>query len=206
MEKLKNNKWLQLAVVYTRYAIGGAFVYASLIKIKGQRFTTESGALNPIDSAWHLFETLYQSGLYWKFIGVAQLLTGFLLMTQRYAKLGAVLYLPVIANVFVITISYYFANTPVITGSILFANILLIVWDWNELKVLVNQKPLYDISKRLEKEKIWEVIGLILFMFTFVLKSFQDNLILWGGVCFLIGLFGLVIALFKRKSVILKHL
>lgn len=201
MGKLKNNIWLQLVVIYTRYAIGGAFVYASLIKIKGQRFTIESGAFNPIDSAWHFFETLYQSGLYWKFIGFAQLLSGFLLMTQRYAKLGAILNLPVIANVFVITISYYFANTPVITGLILLANILLIVWDWNELKVLVNQKPLFDISKRLEKEKIWEVIGLILFLFTVVLRSVQDNIILWGGVCLLIGSFGLVIMLSKRKFV-----
>ena len=38
-QRLKNSLLLQLGVIYTRYLVGGAFVFASLIKIKGQRFT-----------------------------------------------------------------------------------------------------------------------------------------------------------------------
>ncbi len=126
MNKLKNKIWAQIFIIYTRYLIGGAFVFASLIKIKGTRFTTESGEFNPINSAWHFFETMYQSGLYWRFIGVGQLIAGFLLMTQRYAKLGALVNLPIILNIFIITLSYYFAFTPVITGLMLLANLALI--------------------------------------------------------------------------------
>lgn len=138
MNGLKEKIVPQILIIYIRYLLGGAFVFASLIKIKGLRFTSESGALEPIGSAWHFFETMYQSGLYWKFIGMAQLIAGFLLMTQRFSKLGALINLPIILNVFIITLSYYFAYTPVITGSMLFANLLLIIWEWNEIKILCN--------------------------------------------------------------------
>lgn len=127
MNRFKQRLFHQLFIIYTRYLIGGAFVFASLIKIKGTRFTSESGESNPIDSAWHFFETLYQSGLYWQFIGISQLIAGFVLMTQRYSKLGAILNFPIILNIFVVTLSYYFAYTPVITGPILLANFLLII-------------------------------------------------------------------------------
>ena len=111
MNNLKKKLWSQIFIIYTRYLIGSAFVFASLVKISGKRFTAESGAANAIDSAWHFFETMYASGLYWKFIGWAQLLSGLLLMTQRFSKLGALLNLPIIGNIFVITLSYYFAYT-----------------------------------------------------------------------------------------------
>ncbi|MGB3468570.1 MAG: hypothetical protein WBA74_25020, partial [Cyclobacteriaceae bacterium] len=63
MRNLKNHFFLQVCIIYTRYLVGGTFVFASIVKIKGQRFTGSSGAENSIDSAWHFFETLYQSGL-----------------------------------------------------------------------------------------------------------------------------------------------
>lgn len=87
----KQKIWLQIAIIYTRYLIGGAFVFASLIKIKGERFTNVKGAGSPFHSPEHFFETLYQSGVYWQFLGLMQLLAGLLLMTQRYALLGALL-------------------------------------------------------------------------------------------------------------------
>ncbi|WP_106793040.1 hypothetical protein [Aquimarina sp. Aq78] len=200
MNNIKEKLWLQVFIIYTRYMIGGAFVFASLIKIKGKRFTSVSGASEPIDTAWHFFETMYQSGLYWKFIGVGQLIAGCLLMTQKYAKLGALLNLPIITNIFIITLSYYFAYTPVITGLILLANILLILWDWNELKVIINLPPIFDKNKRFEKDKIWKITGITLFLFTFIYRILVDGYdpFFWAGVCFLVGIVGLIIGL-KRK-------
>lgn len=198
--KFKQKVWLQIFIIYTRYLIGAAFVFASVIKIKGNRFTAESGADNPIDSAWHFFETMYASGLYWKFIGIAQLLAGFLLMTQRYARLGALLNLPIITNIFIITLSYYFAFTPVITGLMLLANLMLIFWDWNELKVIINLEPTLETKKRLEHNSIWIYIGLILFAFTAIFRFFDlRNMGIWFIGCFLTGLIGLIIGYRKRK-------
>lgn len=202
MNRIKEKILLQIFIIYTRYLIGGAFVFASLIKIKGNRFTSESGELSPINSAWHFFETMYQSGLYWKFIGVGQLIAGFLLMTQRYSKLGAILMLPIILNIFMITLSYDFAYTPLITGLMLLANLLLILWEWDELKILMNLTPDIDKNFRLEKDLVWQTIGLVLFMFTFMYRILVDNYNIgfWIITCTVIGLVGLAIGLHKERK------
>ncbi len=202
MDRIKKKVLPQIFIIYTRYLIGGAFVFASLIKIKGNRFTSESGELDPINSAWHFFETMYQSGLYWKFIGIAQLIAGFLLMTQRYSKLGALINLPIILNIFVITLSYYFAYTPVITGLMLMANLLLIIWEWNEIKILFNFVPNIDKSLRLEKDYFWQIIGLTLFFFTFTYRLLVNkyNIGFWIISCFLIGFIGLIIGLYRERK------
>jgi len=202
MQKIKTYIWTQIFIIYTRYLIGGAFVFASIIKIKGKRFTTDSGASNPIDSAWHFFETMYQSGLYWKFIGVGQLIAGMLLMTQRYSKLGALINLPIIVNIFVITLSYYFAYTPVVTGLMLLANLILILWEWNEIKILFNLQPVIDTDYRLEKDRWWQLIGLLLFSFTFLYRLIIDkyNIGFWFVICFTIGLVGLVNGVLRNKK------
>jgi hypothetical protein len=202
MHKIKEKIWLQIFIIYTRYLIGGAFVFASLIKIKGHRFTGESGALNPIDSAWHFFETMYQSGLYWKFIGISQLTAGFLLMTQKYSKLGALLNLPIVLNIFIITLSYYFAFTPVITGLMLLANLMLIVWEWDEIKILFNLEPKFNKNMRLEKDRLWQILGLMLFSFTFVYRISVEkyNIVFWLITCVLIGFLGLIIGLYRERK------
>lgn len=190
----KQKIWLQIAVIYTRYLIGGAFVFASLIKIKGQRFTNIPGAGSPFHSPEHLFETLYQSGLYWQFLGIMQLIAGMLLMTQRYALLGALLFLPIIANVFVITISYEFGYTDVITGAILLATVGLLVWDWNRLRIVFNQPVIILPTATFFERKLWEVVGLVLFLYTAVYRALTDhyNILLWFGVCVVVGVLGLL--------------
>jgi hypothetical protein len=200
MDRLKSLFLVQLFIIYTRYLIGGAFVFACIIKIKGKRFTTYSHEDAPLGSTMHFFEVLYQTGLYWQFIGWAQLLAGFFLMTQRYAKLGAVLNLPIILNVFVITISMEFGGTPVITGLMLLANLLLIVWHWGELRSLVNLPYLAASPDFEENKPIWAITGLLLFGFTAgyrVVYDFYDPF-LWSGVCFLIGLGAFLIRLLQR--------
>ena len=202
MHKLKSKILLQLLIIYTRYLIGAAFVFASVVKIQGKRFTTIDGINEPIDSAWHMFETLYQSGLWWKVMGLGQLIAGLLLMTQRYAKLGALMFLPIVANVFIITLSYDFRGTPVITGLMLIANIILVLWDWDELRVLVNKTSLKPQQNRFENMRIWEITGLALFLFTAIYRAGVTgyNIFLWVAVCFAIGLAGLILGIYKYKK------
>ena len=194
-QTLKHSLLLQLDVIYTRYLVGGAFVFASLIKIKGHRFTqiTDDGGGH---SVGHFFEMMYQSGLYWQFIGVAQCLAGLLLLTQRYAMLGALLFLAIIANIFVITISYDFAGTSVITGLMLLATLLLLAWDWNQLRVVVNRPARPEATSALYRSRLWEVVGLVLFAYTAGYRAFTDtyNFLLWFGVCVAVGSAGLLVA------------
>lgn len=199
---MKQKTFPQLFVIYLRYLIGFAFIFASLVKIQGLRFTTDSGAENPINSAWHFFETLYESGVYWRFIGIAQFITGTLLVTQRFAKLGAILFLPIIANVFVITISYDFRGTPIITGLMLLSTLFLIYWDWDALKILINKQPINSTEKRLENDPLWMYMGFAFILITIILKLFvnNQNIIFGFLLMFLIGLVGLIIGYRKRKK------
>ncbi|APZ46946.1 hypothetical protein BW723_11915 [Polaribacter reichenbachii] len=198
---MKQKTFPQLFVIYLRYLIGFAFIFASLVKIQGLRFTAESGAENPINSAWHFFETLYQSGLYWHFIGIAQCIAGTLLITQRFAKLGAIIFLPIIANVFVITISYDFRGTPIITGLMLLSSLFLIYWDWDSLKILINKKPTNSNIKRLENDKLWVTLGISLAIITIITKVFIFNRYISFAFLLMtiIGLVGLIVGYRKRK-------
>ena len=198
---MKQKTLPQLFIIYLRYLIGFAFIFSSIVKIQGLRFTADSGAENPINSAWHFFETLHQSGIYWRFLGIAQFITGSLLITQRFAKLGALLFLPIIANIFVITISYDFNGTPIITGLMLLSTILLLVWDWDSLKVLCNQKPTNSNRKRLENDPIWIYLGCIFIALTLVAKLIlNDERIIYAFLLFpIVGLIGLIIGYNRRK-------
>ena len=201
MRSLKQKIYIQLFIIYLQYLIGGAFVFAAIVKIKGERFTTLDGTNAPMNSPFHLFETLYQSGLYWKFLGIGQVVAGFLLMTQRYAKLGALMFLPIISNIFVITVSYDFKGTPVITGLMLLANILLVLWDWDELKILFNLTPEIENKNTWMNDKVWEITGLVLFIFDASYRFFTSgyNIFFWFGICCVIAFTGLVIGLKRRK-------
>ncbi|HMQ69834.1 MAG TPA: hypothetical protein PKC58_12690 [Ignavibacteria bacterium] len=201
IRSLRNKTLFQLMIIYTRYLIGGAFVFASIVKIRGERFTAVDGSDSPLNSPFHLLETLYRSGLYWEFLGYGQFIAGFFLMTQRYAKLGALMFLPIIANIFVITVSYGFTGTPYITGAMLLANIMLVLWDWDEIKILINITPVIENKNTWMHDKIWEITGLALFLFDTLYRFFTTgyNFFIWIGICFLIGLTGLVAGMRRRR-------
>lgn len=192
----------QLFIIYTRYLLGGAFVFASIVKIKGLRFTSLSGTDAAIHSPLHFFETMYQSGLYWQFIGVAQCVVGLLLLTQRYATLGAVLFLPIMTSIFVITISYDFAGTPIITGLMLLANLLLLAWDWPTLRVLVNLPVQAVPAPPRATTRLWEGVGAMLFAYTAGYRVYTEayNFLVWAGICALVGGLGLLTAWWLRRN------
>lgn len=198
---MKNNTYIQIFVIYLRYLLGFAFIFSSIVKIQGLPFTSESGAENPINSAWHYFETMYQSGIYWRSIGIAQFIAGSLLITQRYAKLGVITYLPIITNIFLVTISYEFRGTPIITGLMLLSTIFLMYWDWNTFKVFVNKEPRLESKKRLENDKIWQISGFIFLLLAPFPKFFTTSTVTISifFTLFIIGIITLIIGFKKRK-------
>lgn len=204
MRQLKNKIWLQIFIIYSRYLIGGAFVYSSIVKIKGLRFTSVDGSNYPINSPFHFFETMYQTGIYWQFLGWGQLIAGLLLMTQRYSKLGALLFVAIISNIFVITFSIPgFSGTPIVTGLMLLATLMLVIWDWDVIKILLNIPPDINSTKRLENLKTWEMTGLALFLVTVGVKVFNVNydFFVWGICCLLVSAIGFFIGLQNWKKI-----
>ncbi|GGE65613.1 DoxX-like protein [Pedobacter psychrotolerans] len=160
--RLRTNKNLNLFIYLTRYLIGFAFIPSGLTKLKGARFT-KAGTDTTIG---YFFEALYQTGTYWQFLGGIQLLAAFLLMSQRFATVGAILFLTIMGNIWVITMSMNFSGTYIITSLMLLANLMLIAWDWYKIKFM-----LYPDNFRYQDEKfivppikpIWITIGTLIF-------------------------------------------
>ena len=129
-----SHKWLKAFTVVTRVLIAVAFIPSGLTKALGHRFTV----LSPETPIGYFFEALYRTGFYWRFLGLCQLAAAILLLVPRTATVGALVFFPLILNIFVITVSLGFRGTPVITGLMLLANIYLLCWDYDKLKRLLR--------------------------------------------------------------------
>jgi uncharacterized membrane protein YphA (DoxX/SURF4 family) len=136
----KQQRWAQVFTTFTRVLLAIGFITSGLTKLLGNRFTV-LGTDTPIG---FFFEALYQTGFYWQFIGGCQLLAALLLLIPRIATIGALIYLPIILNIFVVTISLHFRGTPIITGLMLLATIYLLIWDYAKWHGLFRQNSVVD--------------------------------------------------------------
>lgn len=171
IDNLKKLVFFKLTTIYLRYLIGFAFVFASIVKIKGERFTTL-----PTDTpVGYFFEAMYQSGFYWQFLGWSQFIAGALLMTQRFATIGAMMFFPIILNVTLITHAVNFGTgTPTVTTLMLLGTAFLLVWDYrkwvilflpdHQIKLDLTQTP----EDRFMTHPIWIITGFIFLVLTIV--------------------------------------
>ena len=104
---ITSNRWLQLFTVFTRCLLAVAFVQPSITKILHKPFTTLPDS-NPVGA---YFNALYNTGFYYEFIGWSQLTAAVLLLFPRTAHIGALMFLPIIANIAVLTTSVGFVGT-----------------------------------------------------------------------------------------------
>lgn len=128
-DESKRNRWLRGFAVFCRIALALGFVPAGIVKVAGERFT----ALPSNHPLGHLFDALYVTGYYYRFIGVGQLTAALLLLVPRTALLGAILYFPIILNICVLAYAVRFEGTR-ITTLMLLADLFLLVWDYDRLK------------------------------------------------------------------------
>ena len=204
MRTNQTNLWI---IVHLRYLLGLAFFPSGMTKLLGHRFTQISTD-SPIG---YFFEALYQSGFYWNFLGLAQLAAGILLMTQRFALLGALDFFAILTNVWLITISLSFKGTWIITSLMMIAVLILLIWDYKKLLPLVSSKKIQTIESFPEADKIWIISGIV-YSFSFIILSlinpFQD-----GTSKILVGILVAIILLnfvtsnyiyFKNRKVTLK--
>jgi uncharacterized membrane protein YphA (DoxX/SURF4 family) len=132
--RARSSLLLRYFAAVNRILLAIGFIPTGLVKIRGQRFTTNVDLDSPIGL---FFEAMYRTGTYWQFLGWAQVIAGVLLLIPATSTLGAVLFFPAIVNIFLITFSLEFTGTPVLTGGMLLANLFLLCWDWHRLKPLV---------------------------------------------------------------------
>uniref|UniRef100_UPI0040486EF2 DoxX family protein n=1 Tax=Roseivirga sp. TaxID=1964215 RepID=UPI0040486EF2 len=122
----------------------------------------------------------YGLGLYARFIAGSQIIVGLLLLTQRFATLGAVLLFPVLLNILMVTISLEWRGTPYVNGFFLLLNTWLLLYDWPKLKFIFSDrteivKPIPLTRQSNKADKIW--IGLCsVIIFTVPISYYNLNL------------------------------
>ena len=193
--------FLRLGIIYLRYLMGFAFVWASIVKIRGERFTS----ISVFDPVGYFFEAIYQTGFYWNFLGWAQFIAEVLLMTQHFASFGAFVFLPVILNVCVITWSINFGSgTPVITLLMSLGTIGLLVWDYKRWIILFQYDHQIKIDLTTESkdtvmtDPVWTISGIIFVVLILAIQLIPNGnrfilywmltMLLTGVIAFVIGI------------------
>jgi hypothetical protein len=133
--------WTQMFAVFVRLTLAIGFIPPSIPKILHQPFT----GLPDSDPVGHYFNALYQTGFYYEFIGWAQITAAVLLLIPRTAHIGALMFLPIIANIAVLTTSVGFKGTWLVTTLMCLAATYLVCWEYDRLKPILfysrSEKP-----------------------------------------------------------------
>lgn len=146
-QEIRTNKWHWLFSIFCRVMLALGFIPSGLVKIMGERFT-DLAVHHPMG---HYLEALSYTGFYYPFIGVMQVTAAILLLIPRTATLGALLYFPIILNIFVLSMAVRFDGSLLTSPLMVLANLYLLAWDYHKLKWIfpfnhkkANEKlPLY---------------------------------------------------------------
>ncbi|HMV07667.1 MAG TPA: hypothetical protein PK325_00295 [Cyclobacteriaceae bacterium] len=207
IETCKQLSFLQVFTIYLRYLIGGAFVIAAfgMGKFSGQQLliSNPGASIETLEPLQQFFRVMATSGLYWEFIGLTQVIGGGLLMTQRFSKLGAVIFFGLILNIFIITVSYGFQGTPVVTGLMLLATVFLLLWDLNSFQFVLTAprtETIVPANKLLIADHpFWTALGTLMLITIFTMAFLKFNLVVQLVSVFVEGLLAFIIFFSFRK-------
>lgn len=207
LETLRQKTFLQIFTIYLRYLIGGAFIIAAfgMGKVSGEAnlIGSQDKPIEQLEPISQFFRVMIDSGLYWQFIGWSQIIAGVLLMTQRFSRLGALIFSGIILNIFVITISYDFKGTPVITGLMLLAITYLLAWDLHAFMPLFKNQFNYAPARlRVADSSYWSWLGVIMVASVVILAIASGNIMWELGVPFVEGLIGFVVFFVRRRNML----
>jgi len=207
----KQKTFLQIFTIYLRYLIGGAFVIAAfgMGKVTAAKVNLMGSLDKPIqdlEPMQQFFKVMVDSGMYWQFIGWTQIIAGAMLMTQRFARLGAVIFFGLILNIFIITVAYQFTGTPVVTGLMLLAVTYLLVWDLRSLQFLfVDHVKVVHVPLKVMESSYWSWLGFIMLITVVGLAIYYPDLSLQLGIPFLEGFLGFILFFTVRKRLYKLH-
>lgn len=149
-----------------RWFLAAIFIWPGLEKLSGELF--RRAANDP--GLLPFFDSLHATGLYWRFVGLSQVVAGALLLFRRTALVGVLVSLPIYANIVVLLLALPFDLPSVIAGVVLLGvNLCLLIWYAPELRAVVRSSPASDGSIRLALSEAWRsvwlrrtVVGLLL--------------------------------------------
>ncbi len=148
----KTNRWYWLFSIFCRLTLAFAFIIAGMIKILGERFASGLSINHPMGA---YLEALHHTGYYYTFIGIAQVVAAILLIIPRTVTLGALLYFPIIINIWLLSFALRFEGSFLTSPLMVLANLYLLVWNYDRLKYILPLKSFssYGILEKPTKYK-----------------------------------------------------
>lgn len=155
-----------------RYLILGIRIFLGLIFFTSGMAKLYHGAFPGIIGPVWLEEKLavYGLGLFARFVAYSQVIIGLLLLTQRFATLGAIMLFPMLLNIWIVTISLEWRGTPYVNFVLLSLNLILLLADFHKLKFIFAEDPAQlqhtPVNRRFTRQDwLW------LLAFTLILSS-----------------------------------
>ncbi|MFI5204818.1 MAG: DoxX family protein [Flavobacteriales bacterium] len=122
-----------------------------MVKILGERFASGLSINHPMGA---YLEALHHTGFYYTFIGIAQVAAAILLIIPRTVTLGALLYFPIILNIWLLSFAVRFEGSFVTSPLMVLANLYILVWNYDRLKYILPFKK-FSTYGILEKPKTY---------------------------------------------------
>ena len=147
----------------------------------------------------------YNLGFYVLFIAYSQIVIGFMLLVKRFATLGALMAIPMFANILMITISLHWQGTPYVVAFFFLCNIYLLVYDYHKIKFLITDdaKAIEHITinrNDLQLDVLY-ITGLFIILIAVSIRGFGNEfpkILAYIGLGWFVGVYGY--GIWKRKK------
>ena len=151
-------KTIKILTIILNLYVGGFMIYGSLGKFKPTPKPTEiiekvqkGEEIAPNNDVLKIKNYIFgmkQSGFFWPFLGIMEFLAGFLLVSQVFSRIGAIVTLPLTVNIFLfhLFLEGHEIGELIQTFVLLLANVALIGFTYKIWKHLIYDKSLLKIS------------------------------------------------------------
>jgi len=172
-ELARKNLWYYLFYLFCRGSLAFAFIAAGMVKILGERFASGLSSLHPMGA---YLEALHQTGYYYTFIGLAQVLAALLLIIPRTVFIGALLYLPIIVNIWILSFALRFEGSFVTSPLMVLANLYILIWHYDRLKLLFSKKSPQSSRQPSKMERTFPIGFSLLVLAVVVFFAFMASI------------------------------
>ena len=155
-------KTIKILVIVLNLFVGGFLIYGSSSKfgetpkadkiIEQVKKGEEIAPNNEVLLIKNYIFGMKQTGYFWGFLGIAELLAGVLLVSQFFARIGAVIALPITLNIFLfhLFLESHEVNELLLMVALLISNIALIGFCYPSWKGLVYDSEVFQLKRKNE--------------------------------------------------------
>jgi uncharacterized membrane protein YphA (DoxX/SURF4 family) len=155
-------KTIKILIIVLNLFVGGFLIYGSINKFgetpKADKIIEQvkkGEEIAPNDEVLMIKNYIFgmkQTGYFWVFLGIAELLAGALLVSQVFARIGAIIALPITLNIFLfhLFLERLEVGELILTLVMLVANFILLGVSYTSWKTLLFDGDILKFKKAVE--------------------------------------------------------